>query len=86
VTGKKALFVSPSFTASVVGLDDVESRRLLRTLFDIQQRPEYQCRLHWQPGTVAMWDNRCTQHHAIWDYFPSVRHGQRVTVEGERPV
>lgn len=38
------------------------------------------------PNSVAFWDNRCTQHRAIWDYFPRTRSGYRVTVRGERPV
>jgi taurine dioxygenase len=35
--------------------------------------------------SIAFWDNRCAQHHAIFDYFPEVRHGYRVTVAGDRP-
>jgi taurine dioxygenase len=38
-----------------------------------------------QPNSVAFWDNRCTQHHAVWDYRPEVRHGYRVTILGDRP-
>ena len=42
-------------------------------------------RLGWQPGTVAIWDNRSTQHFALWDYWPEERKGHRVTIAGERP-
>jgi taurine dioxygenase len=34
---------------------------------------------------VAFWDNRCAQHHAMWDYYPQTRHGYRVTVKGDKP-
>ena len=37
----------------------------------------------WLPNTLTLWDNRCTQHHAIWDYFPHSRRGERVSVVGE---
>ena len=35
---------------------------------------------------MALWDNRCTQHMAVWDYFPETRSGVRVTIKGERPI
>ena len=47
--------------------------------------PEYQCRWHWQPGDVAFWDNRSTQHYAASDYFPNRRVMERITVIGDRP-
>ena len=43
-------------------------------------------RFRWQPNSVAFWDNRCVQHIAMWDYFPQVRSGYRVTIRGERPA
>jgi taurine dioxygenase len=54
-------------------------------LFTHQEDPKYQCRFRWQPNSVAIWDNRCTQHYAIWDYFPEVRSGVRVSIIGDRP-
>jgi taurine dioxygenase len=54
-------------------------------LYRHAETPEFQCRFRWQPGSVAFWDNRCAQHHAMWDYFPQRRHGFRVTVKGDRP-
>jgi taurine dioxygenase len=86
VTGRKVLFVNQAFTTAVEGMDDAEGQELLRKLFTIQQRPEFQVRLKWEVGTLTMWDDRCTQHYAIWDYFPARRHGHRVTVAGERPA
>jgi taurine dioxygenase len=58
---------------------------LLEMLYRHCETPEFQCRFRWQPNSVAFWDNRCAQHHAMWDYFPQHRHGYRVTVKGDRP-
>lgn len=86
VTGRKALYVNRAFTTRIVGLSAHESRAVLDMLFDhIEHRPELQCRFSWTPGAVALWDNRSTQHYAVWDYFPAVRSGRRVSVVGERP-
>jgi taurine dioxygenase len=43
-------------------------------------------RFTWEPETVAFWDNRCTQHLAIWDYYPQLRSGFRVQIAGDRPI
>lgn len=85
-SGRQALYVNPSFTTRIEGLAEKESRALLHMLYAHQQRPEFQMRLQWQENTLALWDNRCTQHFALWDYWPHERKGHRVTVEGERPV
>jgi taurine dioxygenase len=85
VTGRKALYVNRTFTTRILGLTPLESRSLLDMLFTHQEDPKYQCRFRWQPNSVAIWDNRCTQHYAIWDYFPEVRSGVRVSIIGERP-
>jgi alpha-ketoglutarate-dependent taurine dioxygenase len=47
--------------------------------------PEFQCRFRWRERSIAFWDNRCVQHHAMWDYHPQRRHGHRVTVRGDKP-
>jgi len=47
--------------------------------------PLFQCRFRWRENSIAFWDNRCVQHHAMWDYWPHTRSGHRVTVKGERP-
>ncbi|MGB1422272.1 MAG: TauD/TfdA dioxygenase family protein [Pseudomonadales bacterium] len=84
-TGRKALFVNQGFTRGIVGLSDRESQALLQMLFDHIKHPQFHCRFHWRENTIALWDNRCTQHLAVWDYFPAVRSGTRVTVKGDRP-
>jgi taurine dioxygenase len=82
VSGRKALFVNPQFTLAIDGMDETESRALLNTLFQQALVPEYQFRLHWEPHTVAMWDNRSTQHYAVHDYYPQRRYMERVTIKG----
>ena len=86
VSGRKAIFVNEMFTTRIVGLARDESDAVLGFLFRHAQRTEFQCRFRWAPHSIAFWDNRCTQHMAIWDYFPATRSGYRVTVKGERPV
>ena len=84
-TGRKALYVNPLFTARIDGIPHDESRAILDFLFAHIAKPAFQCRFRWRPHSVAMWDNRCTVHQAMWDYFPQVRTGHRVTTVGERP-
>jgi taurine dioxygenase len=84
-TGRKTLFVNRAFTQRLVGLDDDESRGLLDFLYLQATFPEYQCRFRWQPGDVAFWDNRATQHYATSDYYPQRRVMERITVIGDRP-
>ncbi len=85
VTGRKSLYVNPMFTQHVVGLSEPESRALLAMLYDVSTRPELTCRIRWEDGTVAIWDNRWLQHYAIDDYADFERLMWRVTIEGDRP-
>ncbi len=86
VSGRKTLFVNSGFTSHIVQLSAGESRMLLDMLFDLVARePILSCRVRWEPGTLVFWDNRCTQHHAVWDYFPHSRYGERVTILGQQP-
>ncbi len=84
-SGRLALYVNPSFTTAIEGLHAAESAALLGLLYAHQQRPEFQVRFQWTPNAIALWDNRCTQHFALWDYWPEERRGHRVTIKGERP-
>ena len=85
VTGRQALYVNEGFTTRIKELPRAESDALLGFLFKQCAEPAYQCRFQWESNSVAFWDNRCTQHLAIWDYFPEVRHGYRVSIKGSRP-
>jgi len=85
VSGRQALFVNRIFTRRIVQLTQRESDALLEMLFQHLETPEFQCRFRWAPGSVAFWDNRCAQHHALWDYYPQRRRGLRVTIRGDRP-
>lgn len=84
-TGRKTLFVNRAFTQHIVGLDAQESEELLEFLYLQANFPEYQCRWRWQPGDIAFWDNRSTQHYAVSDYFPHRRVMERITIIGDRP-
>jgi taurine dioxygenase len=81
VSGQKSLFISESFTMDIEGLPQEESRGLLTFLFRHCALPEYQCRFHWRPGSMAFWDNRATQHYAVADYWPERRLMHRVSIE-----
>ena len=86
-SGRKALYVNVDFTARILGLPDLEAKRLLEFLIERALRPEWTYRFRWTPHSIAFWENRCTQHKAVWDYWPAVRSGYRVQVEGTaRPV
>jgi taurine dioxygenase len=85
VSGRKAIFVNKQFTARIDGVAKDEGEAVLDFLVRHIQRPEFQCRFRWRPHSIALWDNRSVQHSAIWDYFPQVRSGYRVTIRGDRP-
>lgn len=86
VTGKKALYVNRGFTRRIIGIPRDESDAILAYLYQLAENPLFQCRFRWTENAVAFWDNRCTQHRAMWDYWPHTRSGHRVTVAGDRPV
>ena len=85
VTGRKALFVDRGFTTRIVGLPADEGAAILEYLLRHLEQPEFQCRFHWEADSIALWDNRCAQHRAIYDYHPHRRYGHRVTIRGDRP-
>ncbi|HEY7656939.1 MAG TPA: TauD/TfdA family dioxygenase [Burkholderiales bacterium] len=85
-TGRKALYVNVGHTTHFKGLTEDESRPLLVFLFQHQVRPEFTCRFRWEPGSLAFWDNRCTQHNPVNDYQGFRRIMHRVTLAGDRPV
>lgn len=85
VSGRKALFVNRQFTAAIDDLPKDESAAILDYLVRHVERPEFHCRFRWSPHALALWDNRCSQHSAIWDYFPQTRSGYRIQILGDRP-
>jgi taurine dioxygenase len=85
VSGRKGLYVNRGFTTRIAQLTRPESDALLEFLYQHVETPEFHCRFRWQVSSVAFWDNRCVQHHAMWDYFPQRRHGHRVTISGDKP-
>lgn len=84
VTGRRSLYVNRMFTSRIPQLRQDESDLLLQHLYAASTRPENVCRFRWNPGAIAMWDNRATQHFAINDYTQR-RVGQRVTILGDNP-
>ena len=85
VTGRQAIYVNPVFTMAIKDVPENESKAILDFLYEHCAQPHWQVRFRWQPESVAFWDNRCVQHIAMWDYFPGVRSGYRVTVKGDKP-
>lgn len=84
-TGRKALYVNVGHTAAFKDWSEEESRPLLEYLFAHQVQPEFTCRFRWQPGSLAFWDNRCTQHNPVNDYHGHRRVMHRVTLAGDAP-
>jgi len=84
-TGKKAIYVNKFFTTRIEGLADQESKLILDYLFTHIEKTEFQIRYKWNKNDMAFWDNRCTIHKALWDYFPNERKGRRVTIKGSVP-
>jgi taurine dioxygenase len=85
-TGRKALYVNFGHTVRFRGMSEEESTPLLEYLFRHQVKPEFTCRFQWRVGSLAFWDNRCTQHNPINDYHGYRRVMHRITLAGERPV
>ncbi len=85
-TGRKILYVNAVFVSHIEGLDANEGALLLETLCRQATVPEFQCRFRWDRGSVAIWDNRSTQHYAASDYWPRRRVMERVAITGDRPA
>ncbi len=81
-SGRKALYVNPSFTTGIVGWTREESMALLGYLYSHAIKPEFVYRFQWRPGSMAIWDNRCTWHYAMNDYHGHHRLMHRITLDG----
>ena len=84
-TGRKSIYVNRSHTVRFTDMTVEESAPIIDYLCDHMIRPEFTCRFRWKPGSVAVWDNRATLHHAVNDYAGQRRHMQRITIKGDRP-
>ncbi|TCD60554.1 hypothetical protein EIP91_009870 [Steccherinum ochraceum] len=86
-TGWKSVYVNPGFTRRIVGVPNPESNAILNILFtQISENPDFQVRFHWEPNSVAIWDNRIVTHSATFDFWPHTRHALRATPRGEKPI
>ena len=84
-SGEEMLFINPTYTTRIEGMDEGESRETLARLYRHCLRPEFSCRFRWQAGTVAVWDNRSTMHYAVNDYDGYRRLMHRTTIAGHPP-
>ncbi|MDG5750729.1 TauD/TfdA family dioxygenase [Qipengyuania sp. XHP0211] len=83
VTGRKLLYVNRAFTVHIVGMTREESLPLLTRLYAEALAADNTCRVQWEPGAVAIWDNRTTWHNALNDYQGHAREMHRITLSGE---
>ena len=84
ISGLKYLNINQSFTRNIVNESQGKSDHVLQFLFLLIAKPEFQVRFHWENNSIAIWDNRITQHYAVCDYLPHSRHMQRVTVVNDK--
>jgi len=84
-TGRKALYVNTGHTVCFKGMTETESAPILNFLYQHQIKPEFCCRFAWAPGSLAFWDNRCTQHYPVNDYHGHTRLLHRITLKGDKP-
>ena len=84
-TGRAALYLNPVYTARISGWANAESQSLLQHLYRHAVNENFTWRLPWARGTLAIWDNRCTQHFAINDYHGYRREMVRTSVKGAVP-
>jgi taurine dioxygenase len=84
-TGRKALYVNVAHTVRFKDITEEESKPILDFLYRHQTRPEFTCRFHWEPGSIALWDNRCAQHNPVNDYHGHRRIMHRITLKGDVP-
>ncbi len=82
-TGEKLLYVNAAFTTHFVGWTPEESRPLLDFLLEHTAQDRFSTQFQWEPGSIAMWDNRSTWHWALNDYHGHRRLMHRITIAGE---
>jgi taurine dioxygenase len=83
-TRRKAIYIS-NHTQALAGFKDAEARPIIDFLREHAVEPEFTCRFRWEVGSMAIWDNRCTQHRALNDYPGKRRRMHRITIAGDVP-
>ena len=83
-TGRKCLYVNQMLTSRIMELGKEESDALLEMLLKHSYKPEHECRFFWRDNSVAIWDNRCTQHRGINDFSPAFRLMHRIPIIDDR--
>jgi taurine dioxygenase len=84
-SGRKSIFITPFTARKINELPPDESAAIIAFLSAHCAHPDFQCRFRWRPHSIAFWDNRYTHHRALWDYYPNVRSGFRVQIQGAHP-
>ena len=84
-TGRKSLYINRGHTVRFQGMTEEESLPLLNFRFDHQVTDEFVCRFRWQPGSLALWDNRAVLHYPLNDYHGHRREMYRITLRGDKP-
>lgn len=85
-TGERALYVDAAYAIGIEGMQPEESAPILQFLAEHLTQPAFTCRLRWEAGTLAIWDNRLCVHQAFNDYQGHRRELYRTTVAGEKPL
>jgi len=87
VTNQKSVYFNPGFVKGIKGIPKLESDYIIKYLTEIiSTTPEFHARFRWEKNSIAIWDNRTTNHCATYAFYPHRRHAVRVTVTGEVPV
>jgi taurine dioxygenase len=86
ITGRKCLFINEAYAYRFAGMTVDESQPIIQYLCRFATQPQFTCRFRWQPGSLAVWDNRNTMHFAINDYQGHRRLMHRYTVQGDKPL
>ncbi|NAS25712.1 SDR family oxidoreductase [Herbidospora sp. NEAU-GS84] len=84
-TGREALYLASPYVTHVNDVSRAEGRAILDLLYRHIETTEFSYRHQWRVGDLVVWDNRCTQHLAVADYFPQERLMHRMNIAGDRP-
>ena len=89
-TGKKILYVNSMYTKKIFDMEEKESNKILKNIFEHQERLDFTCRFQWTENAIAIWDNRSVLHQGLTDFFPDRGLGHerimdRIAIEGDRP-